>query len=140
MLDKLRAQMAAFLAAHDVAILTTAGAGGAWAMPVRYRSCGLEVECLLPRWADVAYFIEQDPCVLLVIEDAAAPAPRWLQIEGVAVTVADPDWVAWLPDWTSPAPPTELYLLLCISPRRIELFDEGLGWGARETVEVRAVE
>lgn len=40
MLDPLRAQMAAFLAAHEVCILSTSGVRGAWAMPVRYRPAG----------------------------------------------------------------------------------------------------
>jgi hypothetical protein len=128
--------MAAFLADHDVCIFSTSGAGGAWAMPVRYRSRGLEVTCLLPRWADVAEFVAHDPSVLLVIVDAPAPAPRWLQIAGVARAVAGPDWAEWLPGWTSPAPPAELHLLLRVTPQRIELFDEGRGWGARETVEI----
>jgi len=136
MLDQLRAQMAAFLAAHDVCILSTSGAGGAWAMPVRYRSRGLQVDCLIPRWADVAYFAERDPNVLLLIEDAEAPATRWLQIEGAASAAPDPDWAQWLPSWPSPALPAELYLLLRVMPRRIELFDEACGWGARETVEL----
>ncbi len=143
MLDQLRAQMAAFLAAHEVCILSTSGVRGAWAMPARYRpalgacgSRGLEVDCLIPRWADVAYFVERDPNVLLLIGDAKAPATRWLQIEGTVYAMADPDWAQWLPVWSSPAPPAELYLLLRVTPRRVELFDAARGWGAREGVEL----
>ncbi len=146
MLDKLRAHVIAFLAAYDVAVLTTAGSQGAWAMPTRYLARGLEVDCLVPRWADVAYIVEQDPGVLLVIVDgppSVTPARgregkgglRWLQIRGVARAVADPDWAEWLPAWASPAPPSDLYLLLHVTPCRVELFDEGGGWGARETLE-----
>jgi len=136
MLDQLRARMAAFLAAHEVCILSANGANGAWAMPARYRSRGLVVDCLIPRWADVAYFAERDPNVLLLIEDAEAPATRWLQIEGTVSAVPDPDWVQWLPSWPSPAPPAQLHLLLRVRPRRIELFDARRGWGAREGVEM----
>ncbi|MBM4460102.1 MAG: pyridoxamine 5'-phosphate oxidase family protein [Chloroflexi bacterium] len=147
MQDQLRAQMAAFLAGHDVGILSTNGARGAWAMPVRYLSRDLEVECLLPRWADVAYHLEQDPHVLLVVQDCpSSTAPplvrgsemglRWLQIQGIARPVAAPDWVGLLPTWTSATPPGVLYLAVRVTPRCIDLFDESRGWGARETVEM----
>lgn len=136
MLNELRRRAIRLLAAHQTCVLTTSGAGGAWAMPVRCRSQGLAVECLLPRWADAAYFVEQDPDVLLLIEDGEAPASRWLQIEGVARVAPDSDWAAWLPAWASPVHPSDLYLVLRVSPRRVELFDEGRGWGAREGVEI----
>jgi hypothetical protein len=154
MLDQLRAQVAAFLAAHDVGILSTAGVDGAWAMPVRYRPLPVaasngraEVECLLPRWTDAAFFVEQDPCVLLLIVDGLPSVSlassgegrgglRWLQIQGAAHAVADPDWAEWLPTWASPASPSDLYLPLRVTPCRVELFDEGQGWGARETLEL----
>lgn len=136
MLDPLRAHMTAFLAAHEVCILSTSGVRGAWAMPVRYRSRGLEVDCLIPCWADVAYFAEQNPHVLLLIQDAEAPATCWLQVEGAASPAPDPDWGQWLPSWPSPAPPAELYHLLRVRPRRIDLFDASRGWGAREGVEL----
>lgn len=136
MLNELRGRAITLLTAHQTCVLTTSGAGGAWAMPVRCRSQGLAVECLLPRWADAAYFVEQDPNVLLLIQDAEAPATRWLRIEGVARAVPDPDWARWLPAWSSPLSPTELYLLLRVTPHRIELFDEAAGWGAREGVDI----
>jgi len=151
MLDQLRAQMAAFLAAHDVCILSTSGSQGAWAMPVRYRllpatpgDCGLAVACLIPRWADVAYYIEQDPHVLLVVHDPLpSPLPggttgrwlRWLQIEGAGEAIASPNWAALLPGWASAAQPDALCLALRVTPTRLDLFDETRGWGARETVE-----
>ena len=185
MLDQLRAQMAAFLAAHDVCILSTAGAAGAWAMPARYLARGLEVDCLAPRWADVAYQLEQDPRVLLVIpsqisdpstepglslskgsgqrfgfrisDEQTAPQSatlrlrsgqasplvggtrgglRWLQIQGTAEPVGAPDWASLLPGWTSAVAPDDLYLVVRVTPARLDLFDERQGWGARETVEM----
>jgi len=82
-LDKLRDEMAAYLSQHRVCVLSTAGTKGAWAMPVRYRNCGLEVDCLLPRWTDVAYYVEQDPRVMLVVLDT----PR----SGVGFSPEGPD-------------------------------------------------
>ncbi len=135
MLDQLRDRMAAYLSHHRTCVLSTAGSQGAWAMPVRYRSQGMEVDCLVPRWTDVAYYVEQDPRVLLVIQDTEAPALRWLQVQGRAQPVAEPCWEGLLSGWTSSAAPDELYLVIRVTPARIELFDEGAGWGARETVE-----
>mgnify|MGYP000489325127 CR=1 FL=1 len=60
MLDELRDHMAAYLAHHRVCILSTGDVRGVWAMPVQYRSRGLEAECLVPRWTDVAYRLEQE--------------------------------------------------------------------------------
>jgi hypothetical protein len=136
LLDKLCDQIVAYLSHHDVCILSTAGAQGAWAMPVRYRSHGLEVDCLVPRWTDVAYFVEQDPHVVLVVQDAEAQDLRWLQYQGTARPVADPDWAGLLPGWTAAAPPADLYLVIRVTPQRMDLFDESRGWGARETLEV----
>lgn len=143
MQDKLRDQIAAYLAHHDVCIISTAGAQGAWAMPVRYRPLpgtlgnhGLEVDCLVPRWADVAYHLEQDHHVLLIVQGCHASALHWLQVQGTARPVAAPDWAGLLPTWTSATPPDEVYLAVRVTPQRIELFDEGRGWGARETLEL----
>ncbi len=144
MLDELRERMAACLAQHQVGVLSTAGSGGAWVMPVRYRplagtcgSHGLEVDCLLPRWADVAYHLEQDPRVMLVVQDTSAPALRWLQVRGTARPVEKPDWAGLLPEEThATVPPDSLYLVVRVTPERIDLLDESRGWGVRETLDL----
>jgi len=135
LLDKLRDQIAAYLAHHDVCVLSTAGLQGAWAMPVRYRNHGLEVDCLVPRWTDVAYHLEQDPHVLLIVQGCHASSLRWLQVQGTAQPVAAPDWAELLPGRTSTAPPDELYRVIRVTSERVDLFDESKGWGARETLE-----
>jgi len=58
----------------------------------------------------------------------------WLQ--GIARPVPAPDWAGLLPTWTSATPPDALYLVVRVTPQRIDLFDEGRGWGARETLEL----
>jgi len=136
MLEKLRDQIASYLSHHEVCILSTTGAQEAWAMPVRYRSRGLEVECLVPRWADVAYHLEQNPHVLLIIQTCYASGLRWLQIQGLARPVAAPDWDQLLPRWASGVPPGDLYLVVRVTPERIDLVDESQGWGVRETLEL----
>ena len=143
MLDKLRDRMAAYLAQHQVCVISAAGPDGARAMPARYRSRGLEVDCLLPRWADVAYYLEQDSRVALVVQDTGicgeqgrtTPGSRWLRCLGTARVVAQPDWDALLPEGAHTPAPDELYLVVRITPTRLDLMDETRGWGARETLE-----
>jgi hypothetical protein len=74
LLDELRDRMAAYLAEHQVCVISTTGPEGARAMPVRYRSARLEIDCILPRCADVAYHLEQDPRVALVVQDTCRSA------------------------------------------------------------------
>ncbi len=105
-------------------------------MPVYYRSVGLEIACLLPRWADVAYHLEQDPRVALVVQDDSVPPLRWLRCLGTAQPVEQPDWDTLLPAGTHTLTPDELYLVVRVTPRRVDLLDETRGWGARETLEM----
>lgn len=137
MLDELRERMAAYLSKHQTCFLSTARAEGAWAMPVRYRSLGLEVDCLLPRWSDAAYHLEHDPTVMLVVLDTAAPMLAWLQCQGTAQPVERPDWEGLLPQGTlAIVPPDDLYLVVRVTPQRLELIDESRGWGVRETLDL----
>jgi hypothetical protein len=142
MLDELHQRMADFLAAHRVGVLSTAGSAGAWVIPVRYRPApgdGLAVECLLPTWADAAYFLEQNPRVMLVILDTLSSSLpggtggglRWLQLRGAAAIVGRPEWAGLLPT----PPLAGQYRVARVTPTRLDLFDETRGWGARETVE-----
>ncbi len=141
MLGKLYTHIIAYLRHHHVGVLSVNGPQGAWAMPVRYRPLGggdsrstLTVEFLLPRWADGAYYLEQNPHVMLVIRDDRASALRWLQMQGRAQPVRRPDWRRWsLPRCS--VPPESLYQVVRVAPWRIDLVDEGKGWGARETLE-----
>lgn len=161
MQDKLRDEMAAYFSQHRVCVLSTAGTKGAWAMPVRYRNHGLELDCLLPRWTDVAYYVEQDPRVMVVILDPPSSpllggtrgGLRWLQLQGTARPVEEPDWAGLLPEDTptpspglrlseakrsgaSSGPPGDLYLVIRVTPERMDLFDESQGWGVRETLQL----
>jgi hypothetical protein len=111
-------------------------------MPVWYRllpgtsgSRNLEVDCLVPRWADVAHHLAQAAKVLLIVQASAEAGLRWLQIQGTARPVETPDWFRLLPRWVSTLQPDTLYLVVRVTPRRIDLIDEELGWGVRETLE-----
>lgn len=111
-------------------------------MPVRYRPAsgsvggwGLELDCLVPRWADVAHHLSQTAKVLLIVQAPSGAGLRWAQIRGTARTVEAPDWARLLPRWASTARPDELYLVVRVAPSRIDLIDEELGWGVQETLE-----
>ena len=76
------------------------------------------------------------PHVLLVIEGSHAAGLCWLEYRGVARPVDTPDWDELLPTWGASVPPGDLYLVVRVTPQRIDLFDEGQGWGARETLHL----
>jgi hypothetical protein len=120
-LDELRERVAARLSAHQVGVFSAGGPEGASAIPVRYRSRGLEVECELPRWADAVYGLEQDARALLIVAEPTAGPLRWLEYRGLADLIA--------------AEGAEPYLTVRLRPRRVDLVDETRGWGARETLD-----
>ena len=136
MLDELRERMIARLSAHRTCVLATATIDGASMMPVRYRNLRLEVDCLLPRWSDVTYYVEQDSRVSLVIHATNSGELCWLLLQGTARAVDAPVWDELLPDVPLQARPEALYLVVRVTPRRLELADESRGWGVRETLDV----
>ncbi len=137
MLDQLRDQIATYLANHHVCVICTVGAQGASAMPARYRNHRLEVDCLIPRWAEVAYHLQENARTVLVIVDEASDGARWLEVLGCARVLASPAWNGLLPDSVRRSVPLgDLYLVVRVTPQRIDMFDESKGWGARETVEL----
>jgi len=147
LLDRLRDHIATYLAKHQTCVISTAGPEGVQATLVRYHSRGLEVDCLIPRWADVAYHLERGLHVVLIIQDTTTPGMRWLQYRGTSHPVENPDWTEWLisePSSTNAAHDTryairttpELYRIARITPIRIDLLDESRGWGERETLDL----
>lgn len=124
------------LAAGQAGVLSAATAGGVWSMPVRYRSAGLQIDCLLPRWSDLVSVLEEDPAVVLVVLDPGGLDRGWLQVQGRAETVAAPDWAGLLPQVQARLRPEELYRLIRIRPVRFDLFDGRAGWGGRETLDM----
>jgi hypothetical protein len=129
MFDQLRDRFTHYLSSHQLGIISTTGGGNAWAMPIRYYSQDLNLICLIPRWADVVYHLEQDPTVLVIIP---TDETCWLQYLATA-QLADPQALAEI------LPTTALdsrYVAAHLTPRRIDLIDERRGWGSRETLEL----
>ena len=140
--DERRKRIASFLAHHRTGVISATAAQAMWSMPVWYRPIpepsgdrGLEVDCLVPRWADVAHHLSENASVLLVVQASSAAGLRWAQIRGTARPVEAPDWARLLPRWVSTVQPDALYLVVRVAPRRIDLIDEDQGWGVQETLE-----
>lgn len=111
-------------------------------MPVRYRPASglssgrrLELDCLVPRWADVAHDLSRNARVLLIVQAPSGAGLRWAQIRGTATPVEAPNWARLLPRWMSKLERDELYLVVRVTASRIDLIDEELGWGMQETLE-----
>ena len=122
MIDELRERIAAYLSQNQVCVISTSGCQGAWSVTAQYQNRGLELDCYVPRWSDAVYHLEQDPQVLVIILDTQSDSSRWLQYRGVAQidsSAAD-----------------DRYVVVHITPERVDLIDESRGWGARETLDV----
>jgi hypothetical protein len=136
-------RIASFLAHQRTGIVTAVAAQDIWSMPVWYRptsepsgSRGLEVDCLVPRWADLAHHLAETATrVLFIVQAPSGAGLRWAQIRGTASPVEVPDWARLVPRWVSTVQPDELYLVVHVVPSRIDLIDEDLGWGVQETLE-----
>lgn len=140
--DEQKSGMAAFLAHQRTGVISAIAGQGMWAMPVWYRlapgpsgSRSLAVDCLVPRWADIAHLLTQDARVVLIVQASSGAGLRWVQMRGTAREIEAPDWARILPRWVSTAQPDALFLVVRVTPIRIDLVDEDLGWGVQETLE-----
>lgn len=119
-----------------VAILSV----GKYALPVRFRMRGPNLECQVPVWSGVADLLDlpgaDPPEVTLVAVDEMEPHLRWLYIRGTATLVPDPDWEGLHTAASGGVSTGDLYQLLRVVPKRIESADERRGWGYRETVDL----
>ncbi|MBI5876148.1 MAG: pyridoxamine 5'-phosphate oxidase family protein [Chloroflexi bacterium] len=135
MLDRLRERVAACLAHAPVCLLSTQSADGVRALPVRCRSSGLDVECLVPRWADVVFDLERDPRALLIFHNTEVPDMRWLQYRGRACVLSMSANVGQWPAGIAVHNRADRFVAVQIMPSRIDLIDESRGWGILETLE-----
>jgi nitroimidazol reductase NimA-like FMN-containing flavoprotein (pyridoxamine 5'-phosphate oxidase superfamily) len=124
MFDQLRAQIIGELQERRIGVLSAGGELGPHALPVQYRLDGIEVRCLLPRWSEIAYALEENARVLLVVLSAPESEKRWVRYQGTAELIPSLDSA------------DDRFYLVRIRPARIDLIDEGRGWGARETLDL----
>jgi hypothetical protein len=140
--DELKKRVRSFLAHQRTCIISTAETEGVWTIPALYRpvpeSPGNpehEVDCLVPRWSDVAHHLTQKPKVVLIVQLSPSAGLSWLQIQGTSRPVETPDWSQLLPRWAITIQPAALYLVVRVTPNRIDLVNEDLGWGVQDTLE-----
>jgi len=136
LLDELRDRITEFISQHRISVISTSGLSGEWAIPAWHQPLGLEMVCLLPRWSDALYHLEQDPRVMLIILDTQGDGLRWVQYRGNARVVDASDWEKTLPQGMPKLHVDEGYVVVRITPVRIDLIDESHGWGERETLDV----
>lgn len=136
MLDQLRDRIAAYLAEHRLCVVSAHGApaAGTFAAPALYRMSGLELACTLPRWTDVLYLLEQDGHALIIVADELSEGKRWLEYHGKVVTIA-PAPMDEAPGGAGARVGDGRQVTLLLAPIRIDLIDERLGWGVRETLD-----
>lgn len=106
-----------------------------YALPVRFRVRGAFVECRVPIWSGVSDSFDKKRVVTLVAIQNSEPYLRWLFLRGEGSIVKDPDWEGLVPLQPGRVDPEDLYWLVRIVPKRMELFDEQRGWGFRETTD-----
>ena len=106
-----------------------------YALPVRFRVRGSVVECRVPTWSGVGDLLEKKQEVTLIAVQNSEAHLRWLFLRGPGTVIKEPDWEGLVPLQTCRVDPGDLYQLLRVKPKRMELFDEKLGWGFRETAD-----
>jgi len=121
MLDELRGRLFSYLSQNHVCVIVANGLPRAWVVAAQYENDGLELNCRLPRWSDAAFYLEQEPHGMAIIQDVRSAFPRWMQYRGITCTANVMD---------------DRYVFIHITPERIDLIDEGCGWGARETLDI----
>jgi len=135
-------RFATLLACNRICTIATSTSLGTGVIPARYRArpegsrgSRLRLDCLVPRWSDMAYYLEQSPDVILIIQLSRGIGLSWLQVQGSSKNIHNPDWSRLLPDWARTSQPDFHYLVVRVNPCRIDLIDEDLGWGVQETLE-----
>lgn len=136
MLDELRDRIISFTSKNRICVISASSPSGAWAMPARHQPIGIGMVCWLPRWSEVLYYLEEDPRVMLVILDTRSDGLCWLQYRGTARVIAPADLEQMIPSGVSEEWTDDRYAAIHITPLRIDMIDESLGWGARETLDV----
>ncbi len=132
---ELRHRLTTFLAAHEVGVLALGGEDATWAMPVTYRSQGLAVTCLVPRWAEIDIRLVANADALLVVPAVPGNAGHWLACRGTAQLCPSGTWPSLHPTLPTLIQPT-LYDVVELTLSRLDLVDERSGWGRRENLDV----
>jgi hypothetical protein len=136
-IHELRERIIEHLASQTICVLSTKGDHGSWSMPVRYRHSDLDIECLIPRWADVVFHLEQNGQVILVIQSGLSSPGCWIQYLGQARRMRQGTEPTLFDGFIKSSRALHLYEIFRVIPDRIDLVDESRGWGMRENLDLR---
>lgn len=106
-----------------------------YALLVRFQIREQKVECLVPTWIGLEELLEQTKEVTLAVVERLEPSPRWLFLKGFGSIAKNPDWMDLIPAIPDKVNPEDLYQVLRIEPKRMELLDDEQGWGVRQTAD-----
>lgn len=134
---ELRERIIEHISSQTICVLSTKGELGSWSMPVRYRNASLEIDCLIPRWADVVYHLEQNKQVILVIQSGLLGSGCWVQYLGEARLLSQGTEPTFFDSYLASDQRRHLYEVFRMTPQRIDLVDESQGWGRRENLDLR---
>ena len=107
-----------------------------YSLLVRFRVCGEIVECSVSSWSGLRDFPEKVEEVTLVVIKNSEDNLSWIFLRGTGSIIENQGWGALFPSEHALVDPKDLYHILRIEPKRMELFDEKRGWGFRETVDL----
>lgn len=109
---------------------------GGYSLLVRFRVRGLIVECSVPTWSGLSDLLENIEEVTLVVIKNSDTDLCWVFVRGTGRIIENQEWEDLVPSEHGLVEPEDIYYLLSIEPKRIELFDEQRGWGFRETADL----
>lgn len=141
MLDKLQDRFQAYLSSHSICTLITQGMPNPLALIAKYFPAAatsdktLQVDCLIPRWADITYHLEQNPGLILIIPDLPDTPMRWLQYRGSARPLRPHEGIDPAVSDALKGSVAEQYQVFRVIPWRVDLIDEDRGWGVVETLD-----
>ncbi len=106
-----------------------------YALPVRFRIHGSQIECRVPTWSGVVDLLEKAGDVTLVAVQDINGKLKWIFLRGSGSLVEKPSWEDFVHSKFGRIDPEDMFQIVSIQPKRMELYDEGRGWGFRETTD-----
>ena len=106
-----------------------------YSLLVRFRICGEVVECSVPTWCGLSDSPENIKEFTLVVVKNSETEFSWIFVRGAGRIIENEKWEFLIPTEHGLVDPKDLYNILRIVPKRMELFDEKRGWGFRETTD-----
>ena len=145
MIDKLKRDIIQFLEQHETGHLALSSPSGPWACVVRVISVDLTLYLIEPMASDLVFYVENDPQVVLTIDDPGPEAEggrrQSVQVFGSA-RVLQPQHLDESPDCVQVAYSSEnrqapgVYVVIEVKPWRIYRVVQDEGGARRDTLDI----